>query len=1173
MLLSQGSRRFFLLVLATLITGLAGLFDAPASAATMSVPSKLLFDVRETAGVARSGEVVRSGVPLPRALNVLGTGGLAVVDASGTAVPAEFEVTARWSSGKSDGTAPIQWLLVTFPATVGANQTATYRLVTDGSVANPAPATQISLTRSGNAVTVSTGAATFRLGSNPGALFDEVDLANGTKVIGGGALSVQTGGTAYGHSTTRSVTIEHQGPLTAIVVVQGAYDVPAIGGGQVSTRRRYVFTAGSPTAIVRHVVSWEGTLDCEGCIVTASGIPNGVRIDKAEDDLQVSLGGAPTVTAVGNFASPAVSGAVGAGQSAWVRQQLRANRTAPQVFDVNVGGATATGVKADGALLAASGPAGTVAIALNHMHRYEPQALRMLATGHLAIDVVDDKAWLANHQGLFATLAVTASAGAPTRDSLSSTTWAPLNRPLRAWPQPQWFASSDAVDDFPVGTLPADLAAYDTVVSGVLGRTVSKVDSIGLNGLMTFGVYPRYWGEAGYDGEVDCGAGADPTPDEHWDDTFWCGAWTDYHNTVSTAQVWAMRTGAVEWLDEIAFPGALRTLHTQIMQCSPTTAWFYCGQSPTGYGAYRTDFNSSHAYFENLILYYWLTGDQTVIDIVQRGADSMRRWECPQRGPNPVVTPHGPDGPACAADYPINDPDATLTGRVGEQWQYVFRFMGLASNDASFLDDFRLNFARMITQLYVAPVQNGVTYGFWGGPDLMPSTSTGTTTLTDSQWTIGMYDMHYLSRYQRDSGDAPLGIPALKPSQVVSSIAHTYKDFDSVVYGDGTVSGLWARLLQYTWTGPRLGGTLIGPVLESDRELYDPEKTGAAEILIRAGQQEGNASLVDFGRQLTIYMLGDAVKENVPLGKLMGQDLTRIHPAVALLANGSGSAPPPAAPTGLTAQAVSTSAINLSWQESSTDVSSFHVQQLVNGAYQEIQVLGPSGTSVQIGGLAATTPYSFRVTAANASGVSANSNVASATTQTPPPPPGPAAPANLTAKGGTVAGTIQLTWTDNSNNETSFRIEELIGGAYQEVYAVGANVTTALITGLNPGASYSFRVRAASTSGYSAYSNVATGTSTPGTPPPTAPQITSATALGGGAVQVNWRDNSSTEVQFVIESSLNGSTFQTAVTAAANSTTVKITALTQGVKYYFRVKAVDALGQASYSTVMMVTVR
>ncbi len=447
-MLPEGSRRLFLLVLSFLIAGFAGLFDARASAATVSVPSSLILDVRETADVARDGEVVRSGVPLPRALNLLGTGGLAVVDSTGAAVPAEFEVTARWNAGKSDATAPIQWLLVTFPATVGAGQTATYRLVTDGSVVNPAPLTPIHLTRSGNAVTVDTGAATFRLGVNPGALFDEVALAGGTKLITGGALTARTGGATYGHGTTRQVTIEHQGPLTAIVVVKGAYDVPAIGGGQVSTRRRYVFTAGSPTAVVRHVANWEGNLSCEGCIVNPDGTPNGVRLDKVEDDLQVSLGGTPTITAVGNFAAPAVSGAVGAGQSAWVRQQLRAARTSPQLFDVSVAGAAATGVKADGALLAASGPAGTVAIALNHMHRYEPQALRVLANGHLAVDVVDDKTWLANHQGLFATLAVTATAGAPSRDALNRTPGrrstgrsAPGPRPSGSPPPTPWTTS------------------------------------------------------------------------------------------------------------------------------------------------------------------------------------------------------------------------------------------------------------------------------------------------------------------------------------------------------------------------------------------------------------------------------------------------------------------------------------------------------------------------------------------------------------------------------------------------------------------------------------------------------------------------------------------------------------------------------------------------------------
>jgi hypothetical protein len=1115
--------------------------------------------------VARSGEVVRSGVPIPRSLNLLGTGGLAVVDAAGAAVPAEFEVTARWNAGRSNATAPIQWLLVAFPATVGANQAATYRVVTDGSVANPAPARPVTVSQSGSAVTVDTGAAIFRLGANPGALFDEVVLDNGKRLVGGGSLSVRANGADYGHSTTRRVAIEHQGPLTAIVVVQGAYDVPAIGNGQVGTRRRYVFTAGSTTAVVRHVANWEGTLACEGCITTSTGGVNGVLIEKLRDDLAIELGGTPSVTAAGNFSAPAVTGSVSADQSAWVRQQLRANRLAPMRFDVNVAGTAATGAKADGALLAASGPNGTVAIALNHMHRYEPQALRLLPGGHLAIDVVDDKAWLANHQGLFATLAVTAAAGAPTRADLNRTTWAPLNRPLHAWPQPQWLAASDALDEFPVGPLPADLASYDTLISSVLNRTVQKIDSVGLNGLMTFGVVPRYWGNDGYDGEVECGADGDPTPAEHWDDLFWCSAWTDYHNTMSTAQVWAMRTGDVEWLDEIAFPGALRTLHTQMMQCGPTDSWFYCGQSPTGYGAYRTDFNSSHAYFENLYLYYWFTGDRTVLDILQRGGDNMRRWVCALRLPNG-------GGSACPADYPVKI-EAAMTGRVAQQWQAAFRFLGLASDDASFLDDVRSGFARAVTQQYADVMRNGVYYGFWGGPALV---TTAGTYQTDSQWTIGMYDMHYLYRFLRDTGDEAIGIPAMKPSQVISSIAHTFKDIEPVTIGDGSVSGLWSRILEYTWSGSRMGGAL-GNVVGADRELYDPEKTGAAAVLIRAGQWEGNAALVDYGKQLTQFMIGSATRENVPLGKLMGQDLTRLHTAVGLLVNGSGGTgtnpppppppPPPgptapAAPAALAAQAVSTTEISLSWQDNSSNEDAFRVEQLVGGSFQEIQTVGAGVTAARVTGLAPATAYTFRVRASNAAGYSGYSNNASATTRTPPPPN---APTGLVAQA-VSSSEVSLTWQDNSYDEDHFRVEQLVGGSFQEIQVVGPGVTAARVTGLAASMPYTFRVRASNAYGSSAYSNEASAT-TPAPPPPpvpNAPTALTAQAVSGSEIALNWQDNANNESLFHVEQLVNGA-FQEIQSLVANTTSTRVTGLAAGATYTFRVRASNAGGYSGYS--------
>src|SRR5579885_2343637 len=246
-------------LLATLFLFLLG-GDAARAAWAPALPSRLNLTVRETAGVARSGEVVRSGVPIPRVLNLKSVAGLTLIDGSGARIPAEFEVTARWNAGLADTTAPIQWMLVTFPATVSAGGTATYRVVTDGSAGtNPAPSRPIAVSQSGNAVTVDTGAAIFRLGADSTALFDEVVLDNGTRLAtGANGLTFQTNGTTSGHSTTRKVWVEHAGPLTAIVVVEGQYDVPAVGGGGIGLLQRYAFTAGSGTTLVRHSATWEG---------------------------------------------------------------------------------------------------------------------------------------------------------------------------------------------------------------------------------------------------------------------------------------------------------------------------------------------------------------------------------------------------------------------------------------------------------------------------------------------------------------------------------------------------------------------------------------------------------------------------------------------------------------------------------------------------------------------------------------------------------------------------------------------------------------------------------------------------------------------------------------------------------------------------------------------------
>jgi hypothetical protein len=90
-------------------------------------------------------------------------------------------------------------------------------------------------------------------------------------------------------------------------------------------------------------------------------------------------------------------------------------------------------------------------------------------------------------------------------------------------------------------------------------------------------------------------------------------------------------------------------------------------------------------------------------------------------------------------------------------------------------------------------------------------------------------------------------------------------------------------------------------------------------------------------------------------------------------------------------------------------------------------------------------------------------------------PATPAAPTNLVAT--TFSTTqINLSWTDNSSDETGFRIERCTGAGctnFAQVAEVGSNVTTFANIGLTKNTTYTYRVRAFNAGGNSAYSNVA----------------------------------------------------------------------------------------------------
>ncbi len=179
---------------------------------------------------------------------------------------------------------------------------------------------------------------------------------------------------------------------------------------------------------------------------------------------------------------------------------------------------------------------------------------------------------------------------------------------------------------------------------------------------------------------------------------------------------------------------------------------------------------------------------------------------------------------------------------------------------------------------------------------------------------------------------------------------------------------------------------------------------------------------------------------------------------------------PPAAPSGLGASALSSSQISLSWTDNAGDETGFQVERSTDGqTFSLAGTAGASATGYTDSGLAAGTPYWYRVRAINGFGASGYSNVATATTLAGPP----AAPSGLTATA-VSKSQINLAWQDNSSNETGFSVERSTDGTtFTEIATVGASVKTYQSTGLSANKTYYYRVRAHNAGGNSAYSNIA----------------------------------------------------------------------------------------------------
>jgi fibronectin type 3 domain-containing protein len=274
---------------------------------------------------------------------------------------------------------------------------------------------------------------------------------------------------------------------------------------------------------------------------------------------------------------------------------------------------------------------------------------------------------------------------------------------------------------------------------------------------------------------------------------------------------------------------------------------------------------------------------------------------------------------------------------------------------------------------------------------------------------------------------------------------------------------------------------------------------------------------------------------------------------------------PPSPPDALLAQSVSSTQIDLSWDDVATETG-YRIERSPDGdtGWSTISHTGQGVTRYSDVELSPGTTYHYRVFASNAGGDSPTSGVTSATTATDPPSP----PDGLTATA--ISQTqIDLSW-DDLTAETGYRIDRSLDGEtdWDTIATTGQDITTYSDVELSPGTTYYYRVIASNVGGDSPASSVAWATTTSDPPsPPSPPDNLIATPVSSNQIDLTWSDVA-TETGYRVERSLDGGTEWTTIGFTDRDVTrFSDIDLSPGTNYSYRVIATNVGGDSHASGV------
>lgn len=611
-------------------------------------------EIANDQGFERRDEIAWSGIPLPRAAQLTGVDGLALIGPGKRRLAAQFDVLARWGGPVDDATLPVRWLEVAVrPRVPAAGVTvygvAAYELRRYASLPAASDPFDATVTPQGAGFAVDTGVATFVLDPANPALLESIavdlddDGAGRVNVYthapgagprldfdpGGGPVVLDTTDPARVTVDAGGFELVETGPVKVVAVLRGHFSAP--GGASlcqvpgVTPYERFGYTLAATFYRGRRGVGLEVHVrnECSDAF-GASWTDEAIAIRRASWEFPFTGLASSTVYYAGSGAVTAS----GAGLTV-VEQRKGAGNPWTRRARVRVGAATAETAETLAAPLVALADANLVAaVSMPWMRFREPQALAV--DGHtLSLRFVSEDLVVGEGKGLWnvakLSLEPAALAGpVPSRlETLRSELRAELERGLLPRTPRDHVNASRVYASLGTDAASTIKTAYVGVMSTLHHQTVDPGGQ--WDRAKTFG--SQVWPDVQYDPyAVDFPA----SPLDN-------GVAMNYWNPSGAELYEYLRTGNPQWVWDFALPQSRLQAHTAYVNLGDHDHGNRNGVAATSGGAgegqwHRSAFGSDdYSYNAGLHLAYVLRPSPALRDrFAQAGRMVAGRYGVPQ---------------------------------------------------------------------------------------------------------------------------------------------------------------------------------------------------------------------------------------------------------------------------------------------------------------------------------------------------------------------------------------------------------------------------------------------------------------------------------------------------------------------------------------------------------------